>query len=83
MTDRERWGTILRDARRNRLFLTQGEFAARVTELAAEAGTDLAVDQSTVSRWESGESAPALKMRPYIAQALGVDPSMLFQEAAA
>ena len=83
LTDAERWGLLIRDHRQNQLFLTQADFAARVRDLATAAGADVHIDQSTVSRWEKGEFAPSLRVRPHIAAACGVAPAVLFQSAKA
>lgn len=83
LTDAQRWGLIFKAGRTERLFLSQADFAARIVELAAEAGVDVTVDQSTVSRWETGECAPSLRTRPFVARALEIDPSVLFQKVAA
>jgi transcriptional regulator with XRE-family HTH domain len=83
LTDPERWGLLIKDHRTNQLFLPQAEFAERIRELAAAGGVDLVIDQSTVSRWESGHCAPALRVRPFIAQACGTSPALLFQRTQA
>jgi len=78
LSDAKRWGLLIRDHRQNQLFMTQSDFAARVREFATAAGADVVIDQSTVSRWESG-SVPSLRVRPFIAAACGMAPSVLFQ----
>lgn len=83
LTDTKRWGLLIKDHRTNHLFLPQAEFAERIRELANAAGVDLVIDQSTVSRWESGRFAPALRVRPFIAQACGISPAVLFQRTQA
>ena len=83
LSDEARWGRLIRAARESQLFITQAELAARIVELAAEAGVELTVDQSTVSRWENGDHAPALKARRFVAAALGLEPAVLFQRAEA
>lgn len=75
---------LIKSTRENRLFLSQGAFADLIEQYAREDGNDdLVCDQSTVSRWERGDSVPALRYRPYIGHALGMDPSIIFTVEAA
>jgi transcriptional regulator with XRE-family HTH domain len=53
-------GSEIRDARRRKGW-TQGDLAARLT-----------VSMRTVSRWESGVSAPRFKERERLAELLGI-----------
>jgi transcriptional regulator with XRE-family HTH domain len=82
ITDAQRWGILIKDFRTNQLFVPQSEFAERISEAAHQAGVDLDIDQSTISRWEQGEFAPSLRVRPFIAKVCGVAPAVLFQKAA-
>jgi transcriptional regulator with XRE-family HTH domain len=75
-------GTLIRDGRTGKLFLTQTEFAALIQALSIAAGTEVTVDQSTVARWEAGQFTPSLRVRPFIAKAFNVDPAVLFQAVA-
>lgn len=73
------YARLIRSTRENRLFLSQGAFAKLIEQYARDAGDDdLVCDQSTVSRWERGDSIPALRYRPHIGHALGMDPSIIF-----
>lgn len=78
------YAQLIRGARHTRLFLSQEAFAKLIQQLAHDDGkTDVVLEQSTVSRWESGEAVPALRYRKYIAEALGIDASVIFTEVAA
>lgn len=77
------YARLIKTSRETRLFLSQQAFADLIEELAKRDDITLPCDQSTVSRWERGDSAPALRYRRYIAEALGVDPSLIFGEMAA
>lgn len=68
------WGRNIRTMREQR-GLTQ----AALTDAIRAANPDLTLDRASISRWESGESAPALRYRPTLAQVLGVDIVLLFQ----
>lgn len=83
LSDAERWGKFIKAGRESQLFSTQDEFAKLIVELAEADGHSLTVKQSTVSRWESGATTPALRLRPYIAKALGIPVEVLFQRAEA
>lgn len=61
-----RWGSAIRMHRRARGLLQR--------DLAAE----LNVSRALVSRWEAGDHAPADRLRPQIARALGVKVYELF-----
>ncbi|MQB01954.1 MAG: helix-turn-helix domain-containing protein [Actinobacteria bacterium] len=60
------WGRRIRD-RREELGVGQADLAALI-----------GVNQSTLSRWESGDRAPGHRQIPRIAKALGVDPAAIF-----
>ena len=78
------YARLIKTARETRLFLSQKAFADLIVDYAREWGDDkLYCDQSTVSRWESGEAIPALRYRRYIAEALGMDAAIVFTEQAA
>lgn len=83
LSDEERWGRLIRAAREGELFITQAELAAKIVDIAGAAGVELTVDQSTVSRWEKGDHAPALRARPFVAKALDLPPAVLFQRTEA
>lgn len=83
LSDAQRWGKIIEAGRTSDLFLTQAELADLIEKKARAAGVDITVDQSTVSRWERGTHEPALRARPFIAAALGVQASVLFQRTGA
>lgn len=75
---------LIRSARETRLFLSQHAFAKLIEQYARDAGDEtLVCDQSTVSRWESGDSIPALRYRPHIATALGMEAVIIFTGVAA
>jgi transcriptional regulator with XRE-family HTH domain len=63
---------------RIRLGLTQGRLAGAIVEASVAAGQQITLTASAISRWESDIFEPALRYRPFIAQALGVDPRALF-----
>lgn len=52
---------------RRAVYLTQEQLAERI-----------GVQQATISRWENGVSAPALRHRMPLAQALLISPHLLF-----
>lgn len=69
------WGNSIRRLRIERC-LTQEQLAVAIVEMS-DGGVSL--DRSAVARWESGQSTPALRYRPYIAQVLETDQRLLFQ----
>ncbi len=79
-TNAQRQGRQMRDRRRHHLFLSQQELAELIVKLAADAGVELTLDQSNVSRWEHGQTSPSLRHRRFVAQALEVPADLLFQE---
>lgn len=85
MSDRRPlYAQLIRAARETRLFVSQEGFAKLIEQYARDAGDDeLLCDQSTVSRWERGDSIPALRYRPHIATALGMEAAVIFTEVAA
>lgn len=74
--------TTLYDAR-VRCGLTQERLARAVVAAAAASGQTISLSASAVSRWETGVFHPAVRYRPFIALALGVDLRELFPAAPA
>lgn len=72
-----RWGALIR-RKRIEACLTQAELAEAI--VAASDDPHLTLDQSAVSRWESGLAAPKLRYRPLIAKALDTDHTLLFSD---
>lgn len=72
--DVKRWGKQIRKLRENRLGITQGEFAQRISD-----EHNLALNRATLSKWEQGLFAPHPRYRPAIGAVLGVDAELLFQ----
>jgi len=68
------WGRNIRSLRERR-GLTQAALADAITT----ANPDLTLDRASISRWESGESAPALRYRPTLAAVLESPYELLFQ----
>lgn len=60
-------------------FLTITQFTEDIIDAAREAGVDLRLDRSAVSRWLTGENEPHMKYRPHIAKVLQRDPHDLFE----
>lgn len=63
---------------RRALGLTQVEFAEAVVNAASDDGCTIALTDSTVCKWESGRSEPALRYRRHIARVLDADRRDLF-----
>ena len=62
-------GSALLGARLRR-GLTQEQLADAVVRTAAEAGIELTLSASAVSRWESGRFRPAARYRPHLHRVL-------------
>lgn len=59
--------------------MTVTQLADEIVKAAAEAGVELTLDRSAVSRWIAGENEPHMKYRPHIAKVLQRDPHDLFE----
>lgn len=68
---------------RTRLGLTQERLAEAIVGAAADDGLVITLTASAISRWERGIYEPALRYRPFLARALGVDVRDLFPFAPA
>lgn len=68
-------GQIIRKTRRHK-GMTQADLALAVSD---RLGPDRAINQSTVSRWETGASAVSIRCRPALSAVLGVDQYTLFE----
>lgn len=74
-TPEAQWtGLVIRQTRR-RKGMTQGDLALAVSDLL---GPEHDINQSTVSRWETGSSSVSLRCRLALAATLGLDQSILF-----
>ena len=60
-------------------FMTVTQLAEDIVTAAREAGVELTLDRSAVSRWIAGVNEPHMKYRPFIAKALNKDPHDLFE----
>lgn len=67
-------GLVIRQTRRGR-GMTQADLALAVSD---RLGPAYAINQSTVSRWETGASSVSLRCRQALAAALGLDSTVLF-----
>lgn len=68
-------GQIIRKTRRHK-GMTQSDLALAVSD---RLGPDHFINQSTVSRWETGASSVSVRARPALADVLGIDQFTLFE----